>query len=118
MTIGYLDIEVRKGAQVVQPILVTTDGAVIPLVPGTTALMQIRANANSDTVLAELSTTNSRLEVDENGAKVTITMSAAFTGTFDFERARYDLILRPPGGQDEVIVEGKIFVFPSVTRTS
>lgn len=118
MTVGHLDLEVPKGARVVQPILVTTDGSVVSLTPGTKALMQVRRSEKSNTVLAELSTENGRLALDVTTALLTITMPSDFTATLDFERARYDIFLIYPDLSREKIVEGKVFVFASITRVS
>lgn len=113
---GRLDIQVYKGKRIVQPIVVLTEGQLVSLVAGTKARMMIRPNALSETILADLSSDNQRLTVDEAGAKVTINMSSAFTATFDFERAEYDVDLIYPSGETDRIAQGRVFVFPSVTR--
>lgn len=111
-----VDLPIRKGTQIVQPVLVTQDGETIALPGGTAARMQIRTSVDSATVKAELTTANGQLVVDTGAAKVTINMSSAFTATLDFERGVYDLHLIYPSNESELIVEGKVFVFPSVTR--
>lgn len=114
--IQTLDLAVPKGAQVVQPILVTTSGAVSPLPSGTTAKMQIRSNPLSAIVLADLSVGNGMLTVDLTNALVTIKLSSTITAGFAFERAVYDLDLIYSNGEHDRIVEGKVFVLPNVTQ--
>lgn len=116
MTTSQLDLSIQKGSRLVQPVLVTTNGNSVPLLPGTKARMQIRANRNSATVLAELSVDNSRLAIDTDAAKVTITFASAYTAGFTFTRAVYDLKLVYPDNEEETIIEGRVFVFPSVTK--
>lgn len=116
MTVSYLDLPVPKGARVIQPVVVLTSGSVVPLPVGTKAHMQIRRNAESDIVLADLSTDNGKLLIDINTATVTINMSSAFTDTFDFDRGVFDIDLIYPDTQKERIVEGKVWVKLSVTQ--
>lgn len=118
MAVGRLDIRIKKGANVAQPIQVLTGGEVEPLPVGTTAKMQIRTTHQSEVVQAELTTENGRLLVDAANALVTITLTSAYTAAWTFERGVYDLFLTfPEDGGDEPIVEGKIYVMPSVTRS-
>lgn len=118
MNLAHLDLAIRRGSRLTQPVLVTTNGQVVPLPAGTTARMQVRANPKSEILLAELtSNAGGGLLVDANNAKVTISMTSAMTATFDFERATFDLqLIYPPDSEKEFIVEGKVYVFPSVTR--
>ena len=115
-TVATLDLAFKKGSRFVQPVEVALDGVLAPFPPGTTARMQIRASVGNPSVAAELTTENGRLVVDAGAALVTITMPSAFTDTFTFERAVYDLVLIYPGPEQETILEGKVYVYPSVTR--
>lgn len=116
MPTPQLDLAIPQGTKVVQPVLVTQNGVSVPLPVGTNAKMQIRSQRDSTTVLAELSTANGRILVDTVLAKVTIVFASAFTAGFDFERGVYDLDLIYPDNEKERIVEGKVYVFTSVTQ--
>lgn len=117
MTAAKLDLAVQKGDRIVQVVLVTTNGVTVPLPSGTSAKMQIRRNHESVIILGELTPDNERILVEPDSAKVTITMPSAFTSSFEFERAVYDLKLIYPDNEEETIVAGKIYVLPSVTRS-
>lgn len=111
-----LDLPVKKGSRLVQPVEVAVAGELVPFPVGTRARMHIRTSVGNTSTVAELTTENGRLVVDESAATVTITMASAFTGAFTFERGVYDLVLIYPDNEEEAVLEGKVFVFPSVTR--
>ena len=114
--VANLDLAIKKGSRFIQPVEVAVNGVLSPFPPGTTARMQIRTSVGNGTALAELTSAGGQLVVNEGAAMVTITMSSVFTGAFAFERGVYDLVLTYPDTNQEAILEGKIFVFPSVTR--
>jgi hypothetical protein len=112
------ELGVKKGTRMSKVIQVQTNGEVVALPGDTKAKMQIRSSADSPTVLLELTTENAGLLVDANSALVTINLTSVQTAAFTFTRAVYDLDLIYPSSNDEreCIVEGKLFVFPSVTQ--
>lgn len=114
--VANLDLSIKSGSRFVQPIEVAVNGVLSPFPPGTTAKMQIRASPGNSVVLSELTSTGGELVVNEGAATVTITMSSVLTAGFAFERGVYDLVLTYPDTNKEAILEGKVFVFPSVTR--
>jgi hypothetical protein len=114
--VAVLNLALKKGSKVVQPIEVAINGVLTPLPGGTLAKMQVRADVSSNVVLLELTTENGGILVDAPGAIVTITMTSAITKALVFERAVYDLTLIYPDAEEETIVEGKIYAYPSVTR--
>jgi hypothetical protein len=117
VTVTIMDLEVRKGARVIQPVLVQTNGATVALPAGTTAKMQIRSERGSTVVLDDLSTVNGRLTIDVAAALVTITIPSAVSAAFTFERAVYDLdLIYTAGNERDRIAEGKVYVFPAVTQ--
>lgn len=116
MTVRTLDLAVPKGQRVIQPIQVTTNGSATPLPVGTTAKMQIRSSPKSLITLAELTTENAQIIIDLASALVTIQMSSTITAAFAFERAMYDLELIYSNGEKDRIVEGRVYVLPSVTQ--
>lgn len=116
MSVSYLDLRVKKGTKVVQPVQVLTAGVVEALPVGTKARMKIRTSVQSEIIKADMTTENGHLAVDALNALVTITMQSAYTATFDFERGVYDLFLIFPDNEQEPIAEGTVYVMPSVTR--
>lgn len=114
--VATLDLSVKKGSKFVQPVEVTLNGELAPFPPGTLAKMQIRTSIDEPAFVVELTTENGGLVVDAGGALVTIIMSSSATKNYAFERGVYDLALIYPDTQEEMILEGRVYVFPSVTR--
>jgi hypothetical protein len=110
------DISVKKGARLSKLVQVLSNGAVVALPIGTTAKMQIRTSDSSAVVKLELTTENGGVAVDVDQAQVTFTLKSADTAAFDFTRGEYDLKLIYPDLESEFLVEGKVYVFPSVTQ--
>jgi hypothetical protein len=110
------DISVKKGTRLAKLIQVLSNGAVVALPVGTKAKMQIRTSFSSAIVKLELTTENNGITIDVNQAQVTFTLTSAQTALFDFERGEYDLNLIYPDNEAECIVEGKVYVIPSVTQ--
>lgn len=114
--VATLDLSVKKGSKLVQPVEVTLNGELAPFPPGTTAKMHIRTSMEEATPVVELTTENGGLVVDAGGALVTITILSSASKNYTFERGVYDLALVYPDAQEEMILEGRVYVFPSVTR--
>lgn len=110
------DISVKKGTRLSKLIQVLSNGAVVALPVGTTGKMQIRTSASSAAVKLELTSANNGIVIDVAQALVTFTLTTAQTAIFDFERGEYDLKLIYPDNEQECIVEGKVYVIPSVTQ--
>lgn len=110
------DISLKKGTKLAKLIQVLSNGAVVALPVGTKGKMQVRTSASSATVKAELTTENNGITIDIDQAQVTFTLTSVQTAAFDFERGEYDLKLIYPDNEAECIVEGKVYVIPSVTQ--
>jgi hypothetical protein len=110
------DVSVKKGTRLSKLIQVLSNGAVVALPVGTKGKMQIRTSVSSAVVKLELTTENGGITIDVDQALVTFTFTSVQTAGFDFERGEYDLKLIYPDTEGECIVEGKVFVFPSVTQ--
>lgn len=87
----------------------------IPLT-GYTALMQIRETVESTVVLAELSTSNSRIIIDPINFTIQIKLSAAVTGTFTFDAAVYSMELTDNQGTVYPFLSGSVSLTKEVTR--
>jgi hypothetical protein len=87
----------------------------IPLT-GYTAQMQIRETVESSTVLAELTTANSRIIIDPVNFTISIKLSAAITGAFDFDSAVYSMELTDNQGTVYPFLSGSISLTKEVTR--
>jgi len=83
---------------------------------GVTGRMQIRASANSDTVIQELTSTNGLLNISNVNKTITLTMSDTITAGFDFSTAVYGLELISSSGQVTPFCVGSIALFKEVTR--
>lgn len=87
----------------------------IPLT-GYTAQMQIRETLESTTVLAELTTANNRIIIDPVNFTIQMKLSAAITGTFDFDAAVYSMELTDNQGTVYPFLSGSISLTKEVTR--
>jgi hypothetical protein len=87
----------------------------IPLT-GYTAQMQIRETLESTTVLAELSTSNGRIIIDPINFTISMKLSAALTGTFDFDASVYSMELTDNQGTVYPFLSGSISLTKEVTR--
>jgi hypothetical protein len=87
----------------------------IPLA-GYTALMQIRETIESTTVIAELSTANSRIIIDPINFTIAIKLPAAVTGAFNFDSAVYSMELTDNQGTVYPFLSGSISLTKEVTR--
>jgi hypothetical protein len=87
----------------------------VPLT-GYTALMQIRETLESETVIAELSTSNGRIAIDALNYTISISLPASLTSTFDFDSAVYSMELTDNQGNVFQFLNGSISLVKEVTR--
>ena len=83
---------------------------------GYTGRMQIRSDIDSATVIAELTTANGGVLIDNTLKTITLTMPAATTTAFTFTTAVYDLELVSAGNQVTQFCGGILTLFKEVTR--
>lgn len=83
---------------------------------GITGRMQIRADIDSTTVLAELTTLNGGILIDNVLKTITLTIPASTTADFSFTTAVYDLELVSSGGQVTPFCGGILSLYKEVTR--
>jgi len=91
------------------------DGSIKSLV-GYTAEMQIRPTVDSPIVIMELSTANSRLQINGSAGTVTIHLSAVETGSFTFDTAVYDIEITSPTSEVTRILQGTIVLSLNITK--
>lgn len=85
---------------------------------GCTVRMQVRATADSPTVLLELSTANGRIVLTPTSGIIDLRVEANDTDGLTFTSAVYDLKVEFPGanGNEYRLLEGIIKVTPGVTQ--
>ena len=83
---------------------------------GFTARMQIRSDIDSTAVIAELTTANSGIVIDNTQKTITLLISATNTTLFSFTTAVYDLELVSSGDQVTPFCGGIITLVKEVTR--
>jgi repressor of nif and glnA expression len=83
---------------------------------GFTARMQIRSDIDSQTVLAELTTANGGIVLDNTAKTITLTIPATVTAAFTFTTAVYDLELISSGLQVTQFCGGILTLYKEVTR--
>lgn len=83
-----------------------------------TARMHIRDSVDSDVIIDELTTANGDISIDTTFGKVTFTIHASVSETYDFDFAVYDLELVDDSVEPVVtrLAEGEIELCKEVTR--
>jgi len=82
---------------------------------GFTAKMQLRQYAGHSDVLLELSTTNSKLNINVGTGGVTMVFSEADTASIPFTEVVYDLFLYN-GSNTFRAIEGKLTIKEAITK--
>ena len=85
-------------------------------ITGYTAQMQIRETLESDTVIAELSTSNGRIQIDTVNSTISMYMPASLTATFNFDSAVYSMELTDNSGGTFQFLNGSISLVKEITR--
>lgn len=97
----------------------TTGGQLVYKQPvsvvGLTARMQIRATAESTTVIDELTTENGKIVIDSATSTIIILISATVTAAYDFKTAVYSLEVISGPNVSELLV-GNVTLVKEVTR--
>lgn len=83
---------------------------------GYTARMHVRGSAGASTTLLELTTENSRIELNNTLKTITLTILATVTAAITWTAGVYDLELVSAGGVVTRLVEGAVSVSEEVTR--
>lgn len=87
----------------------------IPLA-GYTAQMQIRETVESTTVIHEMTTANNGIVIDPVNYTISLNISSAVTGTFNFDAAVYSCELTDAQGVVMPFLTGSITLVKEVTR--
>ena len=85
-------------------------------ITGYTAQMQIRETLESTTVLHEMTTANNGIVIDPINYTISLNISAAVTGAFDFDAAVYSCELTDNQGNVIPFLTGSISLVKEVTR--
>jgi hypothetical protein len=83
---------------------------------GFTAIMQIRQTVQSATVLYEASTANGAIVLGGAAGTISLTIPAATTNGFTWNKGVYSLNLTSSGGIVTRLLQGAVVVSPAVTR--
>jgi hypothetical protein len=100
----------------------TSGGSLVYYTPttltGYTARMQIRATADSTTVLESLTSAAGDIVISDAAKTITITISAADTAAYDFDEGVYDFEMVSSDGTPVVtqLLTGNVYVVDEVTR--
>jgi ABC-type histidine transport system ATPase subunit len=93
--------------------LKTQTGEVISLI-GASARMQVKCKYSEDFFFDELTTSNGRIVIDED--MLTLTFPHDVTEKYEKHSGVYDIKLTQSDGSVIRILEGRLNVYPSVTR--
>lgn len=122
-TAAKYDLLVEQGATYERKFVWTTlnpTNSRLPPTPvnltGYTGRLQIRANVKSETVLHEATTENGGISIDAAKGEVTLTIPAASSAAWSWDKGVYDLELVSSSGAVKRFIEGSVQVSPEVTR--
>lgn len=116
MPAAVYDLFIEQGATFVKTIT-WKDSAGDPVnLTGYTARMQFRSSVNSSTVLATATTENGRITLGGAAGTIDIEFDEAYTTSFQFVSAVYDLELESATGFVTRLLEGGVEVSKEVTR--
>lgn len=106
-----LDLTAEQGVDLDFPITITDLD-----VTGYTAKLQVRPYEDSDDVLFEMSTDNSKISTEDGTVK--LMFAAADFVDIDWDAGVYDILITSPGspGKKTRVMEGKFYVDRGTTR--
>ena len=117
MGAAHVDLEIEKGTTFKYSLAyLNADNTPIPLT-GFTARMQIRQKHASAAALADYSTANGKITLNEAEGKIFIKVPASET-EYTWVDGVYDLVIISPQGEVTRLLEGAITVSPNVTKIS
>ncbi|GAA2411770.1 MULTISPECIES: hypothetical protein [Nonomuraea] len=115
MTAASLALLIEQGATFEHELALSDDAGTVNLT-GYTARMEIRPCPGSQTLLHRLtSDQGGGITIDGPAGHLQLRLPAAVTRAFAWDRGVYDLLLTPPGGDDNRLIEGPVTVKPGVT---
>lgn len=87
------------------------------LLTGATAELQVRPSRRDATILLEASTTDGRIVITPEVARVAVTIPDDVTELLDFDEGEFDLEVTYSDSTKERILQGKAVLDREVTRT-
>ena len=111
---GRYNINVYKGTTFTLAPVWKIGGNVV-LLQSYTALMQVRAAADTS-VIVELSTSNGRIVITPSAGRITLTLTATQTAALAAGTYMYDLNLTAPASTVTKILQGAFVISNSVTQ--
>jgi len=115
MTPGKVNLVIYQGATFSKEFVWQLGGTPVDLA-GYTALMDIRADIDSETPIITLSTADDTIVLEEEAGKIIIQIAAQDTENLQFSRAVYDLELYSPDGIVTRLIQGSVTLSKEVTR--
>lgn len=116
MSAAVYNFEIEQGTSLEKSV-VWKDSTGTPVnLTGFTARLQVRENADSDEVLLELSTANSKIVITPLLGKSTLKFSPVDTSGSSWTKGKYDLELTSPAGAVTRIIKGKVTLSKEITR--
>jgi len=114
MAAAIYDINLEQGVPLSKTIYLQNPDDSIKDLTGFTAKMQLRQYVTHSDVLLELSTTNSKININVPSGSVTMAFSEADTRSLTFTNMDYDLFLYN-GSNTFKALSGKVYLKESVT---
>lgn len=116
MSAGYHHFIIEQGATFGQTLtLKDSTGTVINL-EGYTGSMQLRENPDSETLVLELSTSNSRMTMGGNAGTIALAISATDTTALTASDGVFDLEISSGAGVITRLIEGTYSIRRNISR--
>ncbi len=116
MSAGVMDFIIEQGINWDKSITWKDSNSAYVITSGYTADMQVRASRSSNSILLELSTSNSRIAVTGASGLFTLSLTATETRALDFDTGVYDFEVTSAAGIVYRLLEGNITLSREVTR--
>lgn len=116
MSAAIYNFEIEQGTSLIKSVVWKDSNGVPIVMTGYTARMQIRETIDSDDILLELSTTNSKIVLTPAQGKITLEFDPDDTSGAYWTRGRYDLEVISADGFVTRLLKGKVTLSKEVTR--
>lgn len=110
------DLKIYQGATFNQEII-WKDSAGLPVnLTGYSARLQVRLSHSDQNKLLEMTSANGKITLGTTDGKITLKLTDVETTGLTWSSGVYDLEMVSSGGTVTRLMEGKIVVYPEVTR--
>lgn len=111
---GRLDLQIKQGDTFSVDYTYKNSAGTAYNLTGYTATLNIKTTLDATTYIDVITTATGEIVITPTTGKIAITVPATTTASYTFEEAIYDLTLTAPSGIVKTILEGNVYLIPSV----